>query len=430
MRHIIFIITIMLLGTQVPFVNTISTVNARPVEATIGIRHYGPITKEISDDIRKSAAASLRREIHIWLKEKVNVDIDTMNSVKRYSLDKFTERCLLFVEEKTFNRGRTWNLSLSVGEKELREALNGHNQYYEVLIRQNWERYGTVSESDLDAALSNSIRALSAASLQIGVTNKEPTVETLRSTVQGLFDKIQVKSDVMVIEGKPGAKPVKFPTAKFTIDGSPLTGLQITAFIQNGRELYRMATLIDGTLVLDNHIIPFVHNGSMLSLVPDARLYMDAPSFIRFRDLGIRLNRGQELSFIYKVPTLNAALNFKAHSPDKSIEVAREFSSDAHVRKFLKDSCNIQIAAPGTKTDLTIDINLEFAGKRYEDIYDESILMTGKAVFKGDWINKSGETVFEKRREMGTAVEMGPYFHEAANALRALIRKTMYDSAK
>ncbi|MDR2727760.1 MAG: hypothetical protein LBB56_01410 [Chitinispirillales bacterium] len=420
MKQALLVIGAVLLWTQFSF--------ARPVSATIGIRHYGPITKEISDSIRTTAAASLRKEIYIWLKENVNVELDTLNTVKNYCLDKFTERALLSVEEKTFTKGRTWNLSLTVSEGDLREALSAHNGYYGVLIRQNWERYEAAEQSDLDAALSNSIRALSAALLQIGVDTKEPTVETLRRAVQGLFDKIAVKSDVMVIEGKPGAHPVKFPTAKFTIDGAPLTGLHVTAFIQNSRQLSYMTTFIDGTLALDNHVIPFVHNGSMLSIVPDARSYMDAPYFIRFRDLGIRLNRGQELSFIYKVPTLTAALNFKAHSPDKSIEVAREFSSDAHVRKFLKDSCNIQIVSPDAKPDLTIDINMEFIRKVYQEIGDESILMKGKAAFKGGWINKSGETLFEKRREEGTAVEMGPYFLEATSALRALIRKAMYSN--
>lgn len=429
-RSVIFVISVMLLWAHLPFVNTISTINASPVSTTIGVRHHGPITKEISDSIRTAAVASLRREIGIWLRNSVNVDLDTVNTVKNHSLNKFTERALLFAEERTFERGRTWNLSLTVGEKELRDALNAHNQYYEALIRQNWERYEEMVKSNPDGALSNSIRALCAASLQIGAVNREPTIETLRSTVQGLFDKVQVKSDVMVIEGKPGARPVKFPTAKFTIDGAPLTGLQITAFIQNSRELYRIASLIDGTLALDNHVIPFVHNGSMLSLMLDARSYMDAPTFIRFRDMGIRLNRGQELSFIYKVPTLNAVLNFRAHSPDNSIDVAREFSSDAHVRRFLKDSCNIQTVSPGAKSDLTININLEFVKKLYEELNDESILMTGKAELKGDWVSKSGETKFEKRREMGTSIEMGPYFNEATTALRALVRKAMYDSIK
>jgi hypothetical protein len=97
------------------------------------------------------------------------------------------------------------------------------------------------------------------------------------------------------------------------------------------------------------------------------------------------------------------------------------------VRRFLKDSCNIQIVSPDAKPDLIIDINLEFVQKLYEEISDESILMTGKAGFKGSWLNKSGDTRFEKRREMGTAVEMGPYFIEATSALRALIRKAMYN---
>ncbi|MCL2688519.1 MAG: hypothetical protein FWE57_01555 [Chitinispirillia bacterium] len=433
MKHIIFVISIILLGTQFPFINKAGAAdarpaNTRPVTATIGIRHYGPITKEIADSIRKDAAASLRKEIYIWLKESASVELDTVNSVKKFSLDKLTERALVSAEERTFNRGRTWNLSLSLNERDLREALNEHNQYYGVLIRQNWARYEAAVKSDPDAALSNSIRALSAALLQIGVESKDPTIDVLRRTVQGLFNKVEVKTDVMIIEGKPGANPVKFPTVKFTIDGEPLTGLNITAFIQNGRELYRMATFIDGTLALDNHVVPFVHNGSMLSLMPDARSYMEAPFFIRFRDLGIRLNRGQELSFMYKVPTLNAVLNFKAHSPDSSINLSREFISGDHVRKFLKDSCNIQVVPSGTKADLTIDINLEFTGKQYEEINDESILMTGKAVFKGGWINKKAGSRFEKRREMGTAIDIGPYFFEATAELRSLIRKAMYES--
>ncbi|MDR0307015.1 MAG: hypothetical protein LBI42_09300 [Chitinispirillales bacterium] len=400
---------------------------SRPVSVTNGIRHFGPITKEISDSVRASAVASLRVEMYIWLKDNVNVDLDTMNTVKNHALNKFAERGLASAEEKTFTKGRTWNLSLSVSEANLREALREHNSYYGALLTQNWERYQTVSQTDPDAALSNSIRALGAASLLIGVDVQKPSTQELRRTVQSLFDRIEVKSDAMVIEGRPGGRPVKSPSAKFTIDKEPLTGLQVTAFVQNGRQLSQMASFIDGTLALDDHIIPFVHNGSMLTLALDARSYIDASSYIRFRDLGIRLNRGQELSFIYKIPTLTCALNFKAFSPDSSIEVPREFSANSHVINFLRDSCNIRIAPAGAKPDLTIDINVEFSRKFYEELADESIVMKGKAGFKGDWVSKNGDTLFEKRREMGTAVEMGPYFHEAAGVLRAMIKNALHN---
>jgi len=418
-RHAVIVIGVILLWTQLSF--------SRPVTVTTGIRHFGPVTKAISDSVRAHAVASLRQEIYIWLKENVNVELDTTNSVKNHSLNKFTERCLASVEEKTFTRGRTWNLSLTINERDIRDALEAHNSHYGALLAQNWERYQAVSQVDPDAALINSIRALSAASLQIGVNHRQPTIAELRRAAQGLFDRIQVKSDAMVIEGRPGSKPVKAPSAKFTIDGEPLTGLHVTAFVQNGRQLSQMTSFIDGTLGLHDHIIPFVHNGSMLTLALDARLYMDAPYFIRYRDMGIRLNRGQELSFMYKVPTLTGTLNFRAVSPDNSIQIPQEFSANSHVIRYLRDSCNIQIVPAGAKSDLAIDINLEFSRRFYKDIEDESIVMKGTAKFKGDWIAKSSDTVFEKRREMGTSVEMGPYFHEASGALRALIRSAIHE---
>jgi len=392
---------------------------SRPVVGTGSFTQFGKPTKEQLAKAKVSAAADFRVMLHGWLKENMRIDVDTANSIKKYAFDKLVTRCLESADESSGVRGRVWVVSLTVSEGDVREALDANNSHFESMAANDFQG---ARDNDANVALPGAVGALCAAMSVLspaGRSSETVNLDDIRANVQILFDKISVKSATTVVDGRPGSLPQRSPEAVFSIDGAPLTGFHLTATVQGGRELARLETGADGSVSLSNYKVPFVHNGSMLNVTPDARHYIKADGLIKYKDLGIRLTKGQDLSYIYKVPALTYTLEYKATSLSKSFVIPPDFVSDAHVRKYLKESCGL-VPAKGA-ADMNVKITVEFSQNTYDDTEEEGYMMRGVAEFRGAGVERTGKTQFEKRLSIGFNLQTGEYFWEASRMLRKLI---------
>ncbi|GBU20688.1 hypothetical protein R80B4_00567 [Fibrobacteres bacterium R8-0-B4] len=398
--------------------------SARPVAGSSSFTQFGKPTKELLSKARAAAAADFKGALHVWLKENMRIDVDTVNTIKRFAFGKLAERCLESAEESSVGRGRVWTVSLTVSDADAREALESHNEYFDGVAV---SRFQEARGNDLNEALPGAIGALCAAMAKIegaqggGGVN----VNDIRANVQILFDKMEVKSATTVIDGRQGSFPNRSPDAVFTIDGAPLTGFRLMATVQGGRVLARFETDEHGGVPLKSYKVPFVHNGSMLNVNPDAGGYIKTDGFIRYKDLGIRLNKGQDLSYIYKVPALTYTLEYKASSLSKDIVVPPDFLADAHVRKYLKEYCGLVPAPSRGSADLNVKIVVEFSKNTHNDTEEDGYAMRAAAEFRGAGVERVGKTQFEKRLNFGLTLQSGEYFWEASGALRKLIGDTL-----
>jgi len=410
---LLFIQTILLLPAKI---------YSRPVIASHSFAQFGQPTKEAMSKARAAAAEEFRPALHLWLKESMRIDVDTANSIKKFAYEKLVARCLEDATESSVVKGRVWTLSLTVSEDDVRDALSVHNVQFEALAV---SKFKEARDNDLNMALPGAIGALCAAMAKIEPPDARGGVslDDIRANVQILFDKITVKSAETVIEGRPGALPLKSPTAVFSIDSTPLTNFHLTATVQSGRVLAQLATDDRGGLPLGGYKVPFVHNASMLNVTPDARYYIGASEFIKYRDLGIRFTKGQDLSYIYKIPPMTYTLEYKANSLSKSIVIPQDFAGDAHVRKYLKEFCGL-VPAKGA-ADLNIKIMVEFSQNTYGDVEEDGYMMRAVAEFRGAGVERTGRTQFEKRIALGFSLQPGEYFWEASGALRKLIGDTL-----
>jgi hypothetical protein len=370
---------------------------------------------------RATAVSEFRPALHFWLKENMRIDLDTTNSIKKFALESLASRCLESADEKSVvNGGRLWTVSLTVTDGNVRDALSAHNEYFEALAA---TRFQEARGNDLNAALPGAIGALCAAMSRItpAESGGGANVEDIRANVQILFDKMSVKSATTVVDGRPGSFPQRSPDAVFSIDGAPLTGFHLTATVQGGRVLARFETDERGGVPLREYKVPFVHNGSMLNVTPDARQYIKADGFVKYKDLGIRLNKGQDLSYIYKVPALTYGLEYKASSLSKSIPVPPDFVADAHVRKYLKEQCGLIPASSRGSADMNVKIVVEFSQETHNDTEEDGYVMRAVAEFRGGGVERSAKTQFEKRVNFGFDLQQGEYFWEASGALKKLI---------
>ncbi|MDR2591461.1 MAG: hypothetical protein LBC59_01470 [Chitinispirillales bacterium] len=393
---------------------------ARPVVGSGSFTQFGKPTKEMLSKARAVAAAEFRTALHVWLKENMRIDVDTMNTIKHFAFGKFADRCLESAEETSVGRGRVWTVSLTVSDSDVREAFDSHNEYFDGLAA---SRFQEARGNDLNEALPGAIGALCAAMAKIeGASGGDGVnVNDIRANVQILFDKMEVKSATTVVDGRQGSFPNRSPDAVFTIDGAPLTGFHLTATVQGGRVLARFVTDEHGGVPLRSYKVPFVHNGSMLNVTPDARGYIKADGFIRYKDLGVRFNKGQDLSYIYKVPALTYTLEYKASSLSKSIVIPPDFLADAHVRKYLKEYCGLVPASSRGSADMNVKVAVEFSQNTHNDTEEDGYAMRAVAEFRGAGVERVGKTVFEKRLNFGLTLQSGEYFWEASGALRKLI---------
>ena len=414
-HHGTVLITVILLLTALT-----AETQANNVVGSASVSVFGAVPKEIEDRARLTATAHFSEELQIWLRQEMHIGIDTSNTIRNYALRKLVERCLKNATESTTTRGRIWTLSLTLSESAVRSALQAHNSHYDTEASR---MLLTANNPDPNAALPATIGALCAAMAKIEPTgaSRGVNVNEVRASAQELLDRVRVSAPNTVIEGRPGSLPHKAPLATFTIDSIPLTGLNMVAFVQNGREFTRVATDSRGELPMKNYKVPFVHNGSMLTVSPDARSYINADRFIRYRDLGLRLNRGQELSFIFKIPTLTYTLDFKVFTHEPEVKIPPEFSNDAHVRKYLKDACGLVPATGGAAPDLRIRIGAQITKELYNELEEDGFKMTMRAEFQGAGINKVHQEVFEKRQRFGLSFQTGAYFVEASGAIREMI---------
>jgi hypothetical protein len=396
--------------------------SARSIVSTGSFTQFGKPSKERLEKARATAVSEFRPALHFWLKENMRIDVDTTNSIKKFALEKLAARCLESAEEKSVvNGGRLWTVSLTVSDGGVRDAFNSHNEYFEALAA---TRFQEARGNDLNEALPGAIGALCAVMSTlspVGRSSDNVNESDIRANVQILFDKMEVKSATTVVDGRPGSFPQRSPDAVFTIDGRPLTGFRLTATVQGGRVLAQFETDERGGVPLREYKVPFVHNGSMLNVTPDARKYIEADGFIKYKDLGIRLNKGQDLSYIYKVPALTYGLEYKASSLSKSIPVPPDFVADAHVRKYLKEQCGLIPASSRGSADMNIKIVVEFSQETHNDTEEDGYVMRAVAEFRGGGVERSAKTLFEKRVNFGFALQTGEYFWEASGALRKLI---------
>lgn len=394
------------------------------VSGSANIPLSGPVTREISDKAKVTAADVLRRELYIWLKENMSTTLDTANSGRSYVLNKFKERCLTLASEKSAFEGKIWRFSYVITDAKLREAVEAHNQEFDSLALTQWQKFqGAVEQEKFTVALSAGIKALSCAIAHIG--SEQKLEDEIRKGVQNFFDRMQVKSSEMVIEGKPGTLPVRSPSVTVTIDSIPLLGLGYTAFALNGRRAFEVLTDDKGSFSLASQRIPYVHNGNFLTLVPDARFYTDAQTTISLEDLGLKMNKGQNLSFIYKVATPTYTLDYRASSPKDEVKLPDNFIADSHIRKYLKDSCNLKPVPAGASPDLTIRINAEVSKPEYPQTGEASLMLLSRIDISGGDLKGSEDMVYEKRHEKGVDIPLGVFIWEASGELRSKIREVL-----
>ncbi|NLG18324.1 MAG: hypothetical protein GX556_13410 [Fibrobacter sp.] len=408
--------------------------DAQIISGFCTVKLNGPASAEQTQTARQGARARLKTEIVKWADESLGFTFDTLNNNQNIYLDIFTDACIKLIKEEASFQGKTLMITYNLTDETANQAVQSFNQQYDNKALFSWEAANNAArEKDNINFYISAIKALSYASAHIGSplliqgTEDKSLEDIIRDTLRVFLDKVKVTSSNMILEGKAGRPVNNPPSITVTCDSQPLPGIGLTAMQQDGKVLFYSTTDENGQMSFGDFKIPFVANGTLIYVRHNLGKVIDENVFVTEKDLKLRLKNSWDQTFIFKLSRPFYTLEYKASSVS-NITLPPDFAGDSHLKKFLQDSCSMQIAA-NTPADLAIFIQNQVSSYNYSETEEVGIKITAQITVKGlslDPVRTEQETLeYEKRYDISIDIPYGLFFWEANQKLREAIKNTM-----
>ena len=192
-------------------------------------------------------------------------------------------------------------------------------------------------------------------------------VEEGRRTLKYFLERVNINSSGQLIEGKPGRLANSPPALSVTIDGRPFAGLGITGYIPGGMDIFTAVADNNGTISLDNFLIPFVRNGTMMYVSPNLGRVINNKWRVGIKDFGITMKNDLTQLFFFKIGKPTFTLKYEAVALDPTDTIPKDIASGAIVKKYLMDSCYLEPATGSKPADLNFTIKCKLASAGSSD---------------------------------------------------------------
>ena len=230
----------------------------------------------------------------------------------------------------------------------------------------------------------------------------------------------------MILQGQAGYLVQNPPVITITLDSLPIAGLGFRGIQQNGIELFSAVSDDNGQVTFSDFKIPFVANGTLVYVKLNPGMIIDQNSFISTRHFGLK--NSPEQTFIFKLSRPSFTLEYKATSVSK-LTLPADFTSDVHIKKFLKDSCYMQEATGGQNPDLAIFVQSQVSSYTYDNTEEVELKASSQITVKGLKLNpprtEQEQVTFVKRYEQKIKLPYGLFLWEANTKLRQAIKTAM-----
>jgi len=411
------------------------TLNAQQlITGSATITLSGPASKEINLQAETEARKQFRKELLDWISDDAELSIDTTNAIQRKSFSTFVDSCRSVAKSESAFKGKVLTLTYMLTSEQARAKLDEYNSVVDTRATEGWKRLqGAVAENDNKAIYTTGVSTLFYALAHLGPPVATPESEgrdladDIRQILQQLFNKMQVSSSGMILEGKTGLLIQNPPVITVLVDSVPFTDITFSGSLQNGAILFTSASDAKGQIAIGTMKVPFVPNGTLLEASPNFAPQLGITGFVNPSHFGLKLNNSQVQTFIFKVSKSIYTLDFKASSVS-DITLPPDFANAQHIKKYLQDSCYLQ-EGTGAGTDLSITITTQVSSYTYDATEEVGIKVTSQIIVNGLLLtpqrtNKQ-DFVFEKRYGRYLTPPYGLYFWEATGKLREAIKTTI-----
>jgi len=400
---------------------SVQPVWSRPVTGMASIKLSKPATKDMLDQLRATAFANFKIDLWEWMKEEADVTVDTTNAIQRFHFFSFADSCFEKAKAEPTRSGHEMSMKVSIPGEDAQVLLEAYNtRCYGISLRYYTLMKKSLEDNAVTNLYSTGIQTIFYTMGRMGTpidipdesTPRSFLLEDARKIMQNFFNKFVVRSQDVIIAGKPGTILSTPLTVQVLIDTLPLTGVTLVGSLGNGKRICGDKSGHDGTVSFANFKIPFVAKGTMLYFRPEvASVVTDAAPF-EARDLGLTL---PEQSLLFNVVAPTFSLTYIANAAN-AISVPKDFASDVYVKRFLKDSCYLVQSPPGQLPDLFISISSQVSSYSHDET-EQTIRKLEDDIDIQDASHKTlvrkQALAFEKAYENSVSVPEGLFFWEA-----------------
>ncbi len=414
---------------------TVPVLHAQIISGSASVTLTGPATKEVSAQVQINAMKKLKTELLQWLTDESELTIDTANALQNVAFTMFLDSCRAGAKTESSFRGKELTLTYLLTGDNVRQKIQTFNAAIDTRALQSWSALKDAqARSDTRMMYTEGITALFYALARLGPPIATPDsggrdlADDARKIVQSIFDRMELISSGQILSGKTGLLIQNPPTISLRLDSLPLPGITFFGRLQNGTVLFSASTDENGRFVVDNFKIPFVPNGTLFEICPNPASAMGLQVFLDPMHFGIKLNKNQVQTFIFKIARPVYSLDFKATSVS-NITLPPDFADAAHVKKYLQDSCYLQEKGKRGPIDLDITIKTQVSSYTYDETEEIGIKVTSQITVNGLLLQppktKRNQMIFEKRYGRYLTPPYGLYFWEADGKLREAIKATI-----
>lgn len=396
-----------------------------------------PVDEATATIASRGALANLRSEIFSWLRETSALDWDTTYSVDSIFLDRLMELCRKNAHKESIFNGSDWTLSYTVDAQNLANAVKAYNSKNDTLALIAYRRFLTSElERDFKGIYVNGLKALVYGGGHIGAPLNIPgklgidLTDRVRTTVDSLFNGISLTSDIMILEGKPGnypANPVKITVKNGNM---PAAGLLTGGFLPDGKQVFSLETDSDGQIVLDSIKLPFVANGSFFNILLTPGKQIDPATPFTLSAIHADFKRRPDHTLMFKLSKPTYTLSYRANAAS-DLSIPPDFSKDAIMKTFLKDSCHLQGTPDPMNADLAFDVRCQVS-QYYFDAREETVVKVEMMVAIDDRsssppVRCEKSSTYEKPYKLGVNIPVGLFFWETTRELQKFVKKTLQE---
>jgi hypothetical protein len=404
---------------------------ARPVSGTFSLKLTKPLSQDVSNQVRGAAIASFKVDLWEWMKEEADVTVDTSNTIQRFHFFSFADTCLNKAKIDQNLTGHTVTVAIMLPGEDARAMLEAYNnRCYSISLR-----FYTLMKKALEDNAATDLYNLGINTIYytmgrmgtpIGLpdesTPRSFLLEESRKIMQNFFNKFAVRTPEYIITGKPGTTLAAPLTVQAVVDTAPLSGITISCVLPGGRKLYSGITGSGGTVSFSEFRIPYVAKGTTMYLKPDFAPTVPGTAPFDAIDLGITV---PEQSILFNIIPATFSISYSANAAN-AVAIPKDFASDAHVSKFLRDSCFLVPAQPGGKVDLYFTIVSQVSSYAQDEL-EQTVFKLENSVTIEDAnhqaLAKKQGLVFEKGYENAVSIPLGLFFWEAASRSMKMIKE-------
>jgi hypothetical protein len=397
----------------------------------------GPVTPQIAAQAEANASRLLRKDLVRWLREAMGNDWNCANRVDSIHAENLLKSLKATTRRSSSFEGRNWVLSYTMQPDSVLRFIDGWNENYVQLRRQNLEHFSRATGAgDISASYHFGVkaafyhRAIMGPMLATTDAALADSIARVYGVLSELLESSSLSSSAMIIEGKPGNHPVSPVSIGFTKESKPLIGVHLQAVQPNGSMLFSRPTDSQGGLSLDSITIPYVTQGSFLTIRPACGREIDSTYDFSLLELTDALQHQPEHRMMFKISSPAVWIDYQV-SGANNIVVPENYRSSTYVMQFLKDSCSMVKAANAQVADVHVTVRCQVSQYDF-DKSEESILKVDLQVevveqqFTPPHQRKE-IIAWEKPYKLGVDIPLGLFFWETSRQMQRTI-KAILDS--